>query len=83
VNISEANDVNVLLRWITGTTPRPTDIDLLDEADVVLMEDEDAKQAATRLAERAHTALHAGLTAAHVEQLWQRVSLEAPLGAST
>lgn len=73
MNISEANDVNTVLRWLTGDLPHVDERNLLDEADLVLQQDDDARRAAQRLADRAHKTLHAGMTPADVEQAWEKV----------
>lgn len=75
MNISEANDVNTLLRWLTGDLPHIDERNEYDEADLVLMQDDDARRAAARLADRAHKALHCGLTAEKVHQAWDQVRL--------
>lgn len=73
MNISEANDVNTLLRWLTGDLPHVDESNLLDDADLVLQQDDDARKAAMRLADRAYKALHAGLTGDRVQEAWEKV----------
>lgn len=59
MNITEANDINTLLRWVTGMDsplgPVPDDL---------------ACEAAAALAQRAHKKLMAGMDADDVWQHW-------------
>jgi hypothetical protein len=73
MNISEANDVNTLLAWLTRTAPPVPDG--VDEGAWLLAQDDDAKNAAKALAERARRALHAGMSATDVEAAWERVAV--------
>lgn len=73
MNITEANHVNTLLAWLTLTSPDPPPG--MDETDWIQAQDDDAKNAAKTLADRAYQALHAGITGAQVEQLWERVAV--------
>lgn len=73
MNITEADAVNTLLAWITTTAPAcPPG---MDEDDWLLAQDDDAKQAAKVLADRAHQALSAGITGADVEAAWEHVCI--------
>lgn len=71
MNISEANDINTLLSWLTRTAPSCPEG--MDEGDWLLAQDDEARQSAVRLADRARRALHAGMSGADVERAWERV----------
>jgi hypothetical protein len=66
VNISEANDVNILLSWALGY--REKFGNRTDEQASVM-----AQEAASRLADRATARLMAGLSGAEVAAAWAHV----------
>lgn len=59
MNITEANDLNVLLRYLLGLSPLPND--------------DEARGAAERLAAKANKTLAAGLTSERVAAAWPEV----------
>lgn len=65
MNVSESNDLNVLLGWLVGH--RPGGLAVPTEAE--------ALAAAERLAGRANRALLAGLNGSEVRRLWARQDL--------
>lgn len=61
MNISEANELNALLSWILGTERGATHESTTDD---------EARDAAAFLADKAHRALSAGLNANRVKKAW-------------
>lgn len=66
MNISESNDVNIVLSWMLGRR-RPFGTRTDEQAS------EYARKAAARLADRATARLQVGLTGEQVDELWQGV----------
>lgn len=69
MNMTEANNVNLLLDWLLGTEDDPPTSD-------------QARQAAAALADRAYSALHAGFDASDVRHLWPAFPDEPLLGGA-
>lgn len=65
MNITEANDTNTVLRYLLGLPNLTGDVPT----------DDQAQDAAERLAEKAAKALHAGLRPVDVAQAWHRVQV--------
>lgn len=70
MNISDANDVNVVLRYLLGLR---SEYELeVDDQDLY----DNAREAAKRLVTRARKALSAGLDAGDIEDAWERLDLQ-------
>jgi hypothetical protein len=66
VNISEGNDLNVLLRYVLNVNDGHTDVPTVDKA----------REAAERLADRANKVLGAGLTSDRIAAMWPDLLLD-------
>jgi hypothetical protein len=75
VNIGEANDLNIVLTYLTGRNSHP----LVDDevGDWPLPSVQEFQAAAGRLAGRAHRVLYAGWTAERLAAAWAERSAEA------